>query len=76
MSSYKKIGPVTVEVAPGRPAEGDKPGVSATYRNNAATDELPSTVSAIKHHVERSIRRIRSRKLTNNPKPTTYRSMA
>ena len=37
------IGPVTVEVAPGRPEEGGRPGVSPTYRNKAAADELPTT---------------------------------
>ena len=45
MPVMTKIGPCTAIVEPGRPAEGDKPGVSATYRNIAAVDELPTSVS-------------------------------
>ncbi len=44
MPAIKKIGPCTAIVEPGHPAEGDKLGVSATYRNIAAADELPTTV--------------------------------
>jgi hypothetical protein len=44
MPAIKKIGPCTTIVEPGRPADGDKLGVSATYRNIAAADELPTTV--------------------------------
>jgi len=44
MASLKKVGPATVEVASGRPADGDRPGASPIYRNVAAADELPSTV--------------------------------
>ena len=39
----KAIGPVTVEVAPGRPEEGGRPGVSPTYRNKSSVDGLPTT---------------------------------
>ena len=45
MAPVKRIGPVTAIVAPGRPQEGDKPGVSPTYRNIEAVDGLPTTVS-------------------------------
>jgi long-chain acyl-CoA synthetase len=44
MPAIKKIGPCTAIVEPGRLGEGDKLGVSATYRNIAAADELPTTV--------------------------------
>ena len=40
---FQRVGPITIEVAPGRPAQGDKPGVSATYRNIAAKDGLPES---------------------------------
>lgn len=42
MSHLKHVGPITVEVAPGHAPEGDKLGVSPTYRNLAAVDELPT----------------------------------
>jgi len=44
MPAIKRIGPCTAIVEPGRLGEGDKPGVSATYRNIAAADELPTAV--------------------------------
>ena len=47
MPALKKIGPFTTIVAPGRPADDDKLGVSATYRNIAAAEgDLPTTVSS------------------------------
>eukprot|EP00887_Chlorella_sp_A99_P001271 scaffold14.g1271.t1 len=46
-SHFKRVGPITIEVAPGRPAEGDRPGVSPTYRNVAATDGLPETFEGV-----------------------------
>lgn len=45
MPAIKKIGPCTAIVEPGRLGEGDKLGVSATYRNIAAADELPTTIN-------------------------------
>lgn len=45
MPVMKRIGPCTAIVQPGLPGEGDKPGVSATYRNIAAVDELPTTLN-------------------------------
>jgi hypothetical protein len=38
-------GPITVEVAPPppAPAEGGGPSVSATFRNRASVEELPTT---------------------------------
>lgn len=45
MTSYKKVGPLTVEVSPGRPAEGDRLAVSGVYRNIAAVDGFTTTVN-------------------------------
>jgi len=42
MSQLKHVGPITVEVAPGHGPEGEKLGVSPTYRNLAAVDEIPT----------------------------------
>ena len=40
--ALRSIGPVTVEVAPGKPAS-DRPSVSGVYRNKAAAEALPET---------------------------------
>ena len=48
MASYKKIGPLTIEVSPGRPAEGDRPAVSGIYRNIAAADGFVTDVRGSK----------------------------
>lgn len=44
MSSLKHVGPLTVEVTPGRPEQGDTPAVSAVYRNVAAAEKFTTTV--------------------------------
>jgi hypothetical protein len=45
MPLLKRVGPITVEVAPGTPAQGDRPAVSPVYRNVDAAEEMPTTAS-------------------------------
>lgn len=44
MPVLKRVGPLTVEVESGKPAEGDRPAVSGVYRNVAAADGFTTTV--------------------------------